>query len=210
MIRVFVVDDHAVVRRGLKQILDEALDCSLVGEAGTAAEAVAGLRTTPCDVVVLDISLPDRSGLDLLPQLRREFPNAKVVVLTMHGEEQYALRLLKAGASGYLTKDGVPEELVAAIRRVASGGRYLTPSLAERMAEHLGGGGEKAPHERLSDREFQVLCLMAEGKSLTEIACDLSVSVKTISTHRARILQKMGFKNNAELVQYAVRNGLIA
>jgi DNA-binding NarL/FixJ family response regulator len=208
MIRVFVVDDHAIVRRGLKQILDEASDCTLIGEASTATDALIGLRKTPCDVVVLDISLPDRSGLDLLPQIRQEFPRVRVVMLTMHREEQYAIRLLKAGASGYLTKDGVPEELLAAIRRVAAGGRYLTASLAERVAEHL-GDGEKPPHERLSAREFQVLCLMTEGKSLTEIGYELCVSVKTISTHRARILQKMGFKNNAELVQYAVRNGLI-
>ncbi len=209
MIAVFVVDDHAVVRRGIKQILGECPDCALVGEAGTAADALSGLRRTHCDVVVLDISLPDRNGLDLLPQIRQEFPRLKVVMLTMHPEEQYAIRLLKAGALGYLTKDGLPEELVAAIRRVAAGGRYLTPSLAERMADHLGAGGEKPPHERLSDREFQVFCLVAEGKTLTEIAYELSVSVKTISTHRTRILQKTGFKNNAELVGYAVRNGLI-
>jgi two-component system invasion response regulator UvrY len=209
MIRVFVVDDHAIVRRGIKQILDDCADCSLVGEAATGAEALGGLRDTPCDVVVLDISLPGQSGLELLPRIRREFPRLKVLMLTMHREEQYAIRLLKAGASGYLTKDGVPEDLVAAIRRVASGGRFLTPSLAERMAAHLDREVEKPPHERLSDREFQVFCLMAEGKSLTEIAYELGVSVKTISTHRTRILEKTGFRNNAELVQYAVRNGLI-
>lgn len=210
MLRLAIVDDHAVVRRGIRQILSECPDCRLVGEAATAAEALSLLRNTPCELVILDISLPDRSGLELLPQIRQEFPRVKVLMLTMHREEQYAIRLLKAGASGYLTKDGMPEELLTAIRRIASGGRYLSSSLAERIASHLGEDAERLPHERLSDREFQVLCLMAEGKSLTEIAYELSVSIKTISTHRARILQKTGFKNNAELIQYAVRNGLIA
>ncbi len=210
MLRVSVVDDHAVVRRGIKQILSECADCQFAGEAATANDALALLRGTPCDVVILDISLPDRSGLDLLPQIRREFPRLKVLMLTIHREEQYAIRLLKAGAAGFLTKDSVPDELVTAIRRIASGGRYLSSTLAERIASQLGEYVEKPPHERLSDREFQVFCLMAEGKSLTEIAYELSVSVKTISTHRARILQKTGFRNNAELVQYAVRNGLIS
>jgi two-component system invasion response regulator UvrY len=208
-IRVFVIDDHAVVRRGLRQILAEAPEATLAGEAGSGAEALTQLRRTRCDVVVLDISLPDCNGLELLRQIRSQHPRLAVLVLTMHAEEPYAVRALRAGAAGYLTKDGAAEELLAAIRKVAAGGRYLTPALAETLALRLGPDSRELPHERLSDREFQVLCLMATGKSLTEIANALGVSVKTVSTHRARILEKMHLRNNAELIQYAVKHDLV-
>ncbi|MBN2370238.1 MAG: response regulator transcription factor [Vicinamibacteria bacterium] len=208
--RVFVIDDHAVVRRGLRQILEESPEATLAGEAGSGAEALTRLRQTHCDVVVLDISLPDCNGLDLLRQIRSQHPRLAVLILTMHAEEPYAVRALRAGAAGYLTKDGAAEELLAAIRKVAAGGRYLSSALAETLAVRIGAGTRELPHERLSDREFQVLCLMATGQSLTEIANTLGVSVKTVSTHRARMLEKMHLRNNAELIQYAVRHDLVA
>ncbi len=209
MIRVLVVDDHAVVRRGVRQILADASDLTVAGEAATGEEALRALREGPWDVVLLDLSLADRSGFDLLKQIKAAYPGLAVLVLTMHAEEQYALRVLRAGASGYLTKESAPDLLVSAIRKVARGGKYLSPSLAEVLASRLGDDYERAPHEILSDREFQVLCLMAAGKGLTEIARELIVSVKTVSTHRARILQKMHLKNNAELIAYALRHKLI-
>jgi two-component system invasion response regulator UvrY len=209
-IRVFVVDDHAIVRSGLRQVLDECPETVLVGEAGSGAEALEALRRLACDIVIIDISLPDRNGLELLKQVKAEHPRVAVLILTMHAEEPYAIRALKAGAAGYLTKDGSTDELLAAIRKAAAGGRYLTSSLAERLALNISEEHQAPPHERLSDREFQVLCLMAAGKSLTEIALELGVSVKTVSTHRARTLEKMHLRNNAELIHYAVRHGLVS
>ncbi len=209
MIRLFVVDDHAVVRRGLKQIVEESRECRIVGEASTADEALTRLRDTPCDIVVLDVSLPDRNGLDLLKQIKAEHPRLTFLMLTMHAEEQYAIRAFKAGAAGYLTKESAPEQLLLAVKRIANGRRYMSVELADRLAGQLGGDPNKLPHERLSDREFQVLCLIAKGKGLSEIANELGVSVKTISTHRTRLLEKMCLKSNAELVQYAVKNGLV-
>lgn len=209
MIRILVVDDHAVVRRGLRQILAERPHYTIAGEAETGEEALRRIQAEPWDVVILDISLPDRSGLDVLKQIKAVRPELPVLVLTMHSEEQYAIRVLRAGASGYLTKESAPDLLLQAIHQISKGGRYVSPSLAERLAFAKGPGAERIPHETLSDREFQVLCMIAGGKGLTEIARDLVVSVKTISTHRTRVLLKLGLRNNAELVQYALRHGLV-
>jgi len=209
MTRVLVVDDHAVVRRGVRQILADAKEMTVTGEAATGEEALRALRESTYDVVLLDLSLSDRSGFDLLKQIKAAYPGLAVLVLTMHAEAEYAIRVLKAGASGYLTKESAPDLLVSAVQKVARGGKYLSPSLAETLASRLGDDFERAPHESLSDREFQVLCLMASGKGLTEIARELIVSVKTVSTHRARILQKMHLANNAELIRYALRHKLI-
>jgi two-component system, NarL family, invasion response regulator UvrY len=209
MIKVLVADDHAVVREGLKQILADTSDIELAGEAATGSEALDKVRNEDWDVVVLDISLPDRNGLDVLKQIKSGRPELPVLVLTMHGEEQYAVRVLRAGAAGYLTKETAPEQLVEAIRKVARGGKYVSPSLAEDLAFHLLSRSQKPLHETLSDREFQVLCMIASGKKAKDIAEELCLSIKTISTHRARILQKMRMKSNAELIHYSIRNRLV-
>ncbi len=206
--RVLVVDDHPVVRRGIRQILEDALKPVEVREASSGEEALSLIRSEPLEIVVLDLGLPDRPGLEVLKTSREERPDLPVLVLTMHDEESFAVRVLKAGAAGYLTKESAPNELAAAIQRIVRGGRYVGQSLAERLAAHLGTSSDRPLHESLSDREFEVFCLMAKGKSLTEIAHALFISVKTVSTHRARILQKMNLGNNAELVLYAVRHGL--
>ena len=209
MIRALIADDHAVVRQGLKQILGDTPEMVVAGEATNGQEVLDKVRAETWDVVVLDISLPDRSGLDILKQLRSERPKLPVLVLSMHSEDQYAMRVLKAGASGYLTKDSAPDELVKAIRKVVSGGRYVSSLLAERLAFEIGTDSSRLPHETLSDREFQVLRLIAAGKSVTEIAAELYLSVKTVSTYRARVLQKMNLGTNAELIHYAMQNHLI-
>ncbi|MGH7382551.1 MAG: response regulator [Candidatus Methylomirabilales bacterium] len=209
MIKILVIDDHAIVRQGLKQILAETPDLVVTGEASSGVEALQKIRTGQWDVVVLDISLPDPSGLIVLQQIKNEYPELPVLVLTMHAEDQYAVRVLKAGAAGFLTKESAPDQLVSAIKRVASGGRYISPTLAEKLVSDLGSDIRKPRHEVLSDREFQVLCMIAAGKTLTKIAEELGVSVKTVSTHRTRLLKKMRLKNNAEIVHYAIRNGLV-
>ncbi len=209
MIRILVVDDHVVVRRGLRQIFADTPEFVIAGEAATGEEALRMVRSATWDVVILDISLPDRSGFDILKQIKTEYPGLAVLILTMHSEEEYAVRVLRAGASGYLTKESAPDLLVQAVQKVSRGGKFVTPSLAEKLAAYMGNDTGRPPHESLSDREFQVLCLMAAGKGLTEIAQELIVSVKTVSTHRARILQKMRLRNNSELIQYAVRHSLI-
>ena len=209
MIRVLIADDHAVVRQGLKQILGDTPEMVVAGEATNGQEVLDKVRAETWDVVVLDISMPDRSGLDILKQLRSERPKLPVLVLSMHSEDQYAMRVLKAGASGYLTKDSAPDELVKAIRKVVSGGRYVSSFLAEKLAFEIGTDSSRLPHETLSDREFQVLRLIAAGKSVTEIATELYLSVKTVSTYRARVLQKMNLGTNAELMHYAMQNHLI-
>jgi two-component system invasion response regulator UvrY len=209
MIRALIADDHAVVRQGLKQILGDTPEMVVAGEATNGQEVLDKIRAETWDVVVLDISLPDRSGLDILKQLRSERPKLPVLVLSMHSEDQYAMRVLKAGASGYLTKDSAPDELVKAIRKVVSGGRYVSSFLAEKLAFEIGTDSSRLPHETLSDREFQVLRLIAAGKSVTEIAAELYLSVKTVSTYRARVLQKMNLGTNAELIHYAMQNHLI-
>ncbi|MGD8491309.1 MAG: response regulator transcription factor [Anaerolineae bacterium] len=209
MIRALIADDHAVVRQGLKQILGDTPEMVVAGEATTGQEVLDKIRAETWDVVVLDISMPDRSGLDVLKQLRSERPRLPVLVLSMHSEDQYAVRVLKAGASGYLTKDSAPDELVKAIRKVVSGGRYVSSFLAEKLAFEIGTDSSRLPHETLSDREFQVLRLIAAGESVTEIAAELCLSVKTVSTYRARMLEKMNLTTNAELMHYAMQNHLI-
>jgi two-component system invasion response regulator UvrY len=209
MIRVLIADDHVVVRQGLKQILGDTPELLVAGEAINGQEVLDKIRAEAWDVVVLDISMPDHSGLDILKQLKAEQPKLPVLVLSMHPEDRYAMRVLKAGASGYLAKDSAADELVKAIRKVVSGGRYVSPFLAEKMAFEVGADSSKLPHETLSDREFQVLRLIADGKSVTEIAAELSLSVKTVSTYRARLLEKMNLSTNAELIHYAIRNHLI-
>lgn len=208
MIRVLIADDHPIVRRGLVQILSATDDIVVSGEATTSRELLEQMATTPHDIVLLDLTMPGGEGLDALKTVRHDFPQTPVLVLTMHSEDQFAVRSLRAGASGYLTKDSAPANLVGAIRRVVSGGRYISPKLAERLAAHVGPEAEKPVHERLSDREYQVLRLIAAGKSTREIAGALSLSVKTVSTYRSRILEKMEMRSAAELTAYAVRHHL--
>lgn len=208
MIRILIADDHAIVRRGLKQILAESDDMAVTGEAESGLEAIRLARQGEWDIVLLDISMPDRNGIDTLKQLKKENPKLAVLMLSMHREDEYAMRALKAGASGYLNKQSAPEELVTAIRHVACGRKYISPELAEQLANSIGEDVERPPHETLSDREYQTLCLIASGKTLTEIAAQLALSVKTVSVYRARLLEKMKFKNNAELTHYAMKNGL--
>lgn len=207
MIRVLIVDDHDIVREGLKQIVLETGDIVVGGEARTGSEALERVRGGKWDVVILDLNLPDRPGLDVLSQIRAVAPQLPVLILSMHQQVSYAARVLKAGALGYVSKDSAREHLVVAIRKLARGERFLTPAFAEGLAfELMDGAG--AMHERLSDREFQILSMIAGGKPPREIAAELNVSVKTVGAHRARILAKMGLKNNAEIVQYAIEHGL--
>lgn len=209
MIRALVADDHAVVRRGLRALLAESGDIVVEGEATNAREVLEQVRRRAWDVVLLDLNLPDRSGLDLLPELKRERPGLPVLILTISAEEQFALQALRSGAAGYVTKDGAPEELVRAVRKVVNKGRYVSPAVAERLAVWVDGSAEKLPHETLSAREFQVFRILASGRTVGAAAEELHISVKTVSTYRARILEKMGFKTNAEMTLYAVRNRLI-
>jgi two-component system, NarL family, invasion response regulator UvrY len=209
MIEILIVDDHAVVRTGLKQILSEIPDMTITDEACDARGALDKIRTNNYSVVVLDIALPGKSGLDVLKEIKSERPGLPVLILSMYPEDQYAIRVLKSGAAGYMTKESAPEELVTAVRTVADGKKYISPSVAERLASHLDFAGKKELHEMLSDREYQVLCMIASGKSSSEIAEELSLSVKTISTYRSRILEKMNLSNNAELTTYAIQKHLI-
>jgi two-component system invasion response regulator UvrY len=209
MIKILIADDHAIVREGLKQILAETSDMIVADEAADGQEVLEKIRKNRYDVVVLDISMPGKCGLDILKQLSYEKLSIPVLVLSMHSEEQYAIRVLKAGASGYLTKESAPEELIKAIRKVSQGGKYITPTLAEKLALELQLNVENPPHKRLSDREYQVLCMIANGKAVKDIAAELCLSEKTISTYRSRILEKMKMKTNAELIHYAIKNKLI-
>ena len=208
MIRVLLADDHTVVRRGLKQILAETEDIRTEGEVDSGADVLRAVRRKKYDIVLLDITLPDQNGLEVLGQLRAAHPNLPVLMLSVHPEEQYAVRALKTGAAGYLTKDSAPEEMVAAIRKVYRGGKYVSAALAERLAGLL-GAQEGTPHESLSEREFQVMLLLANGKSVSEIADRLALSPKTVSTYRARFMEKLGVKSIAELVRYVMEQGLI-
>ena len=204
-----MADDHAVVRQGLKLILADHFKKAVFGQARNATEALMRIAKEHWDVLVLDITMPGRSGLEILQDVKRLRPKLPVLVLSMHPEDQFAVRMLKAGAGGYMTKESADEELVGAIKKVVDGGRYVSPSLAERMASYLTIDVQKAPHERLSDREFQVLQMIASGKTVSQIGRELSLSVKTISTHRARLLEKMDLKNNAELTHYAMQMNLV-
>ena len=209
MIRVLLADDHAIVRAGLKEILADTGDIAVAAEATNGQEVMARIRGHDYDVVVLDMSMPGRSGIELIKQVKDEKPKLRILVLTMHSEEQYAVRALKAGASGYLTKDSAAEQLVAAIRKIAAGGAYVSPETAERLALGASPRADAAPHTLLSDREFQVLQLIAGGQSVGEIAKRLAVSVRTVSTHKTRVLHKMGLANRAELIRYALEHKLL-
>ena len=206
---VLIVDDHEVVREGLKRIFAEAQRDASFGEAADAGQALALARERPWDVIVLDLSLGDRSGLDVLKELKALQPRVQVLVLSMHSEEQYARRTFKAGAAGYITKDSSRAELVQAFTKVARGGRYVSVDLAERLVGDYQASGDTPPHRSLSDREFEVMRLIASGRTVSEIAAQLSLSDSTISTYRARILEKLGMRTNAEVTTYAIRNNLV-
>ena len=209
MIRVVIVDDHAILRRGLHQIVAESEDMTVAGEAETSSQALRLLREQPCDVVLLDISMPDRNGVETLKLIRKEFPRLHVLMLSMYPENQYAVRALKAGAAGYLTKQTVASQLVSAIRQVHQGRKYVTPGVAEELASNVDFDSDKPLHHELSNREYQTLCLIASGKTLTEIGKQMSISVITVSVYRARVLEKMRMKNNAELTHYAIKHHLV-
>ncbi len=209
MIRVIIVDDHTIVRKGIKQLLEDTDDIRIEGEAAHASEMFRQLEETLYDVILLDISLPGRSGVEALKQIKESYPNIPVLILSMYPEEQYALRVMKAGAAGYLTKESAPEEMVNAIRNAKKGKKYISTSLAEALAEHIHGYTEKPEYKNLSDREFEILKHIASGRALTEIADELSLSVKTISTYRSRVLKKLGLKNNSDIVRYAMNHKLL-
>lgn len=209
MIRVLLADDHAIVRTGLREILESTSDIEVVAEAANGTEALAAVRSAELDIAVLDLSMPGRSGIELIKLVKEERPKLRVLVLTMHSEAQYAVRALRAGASGYITKESAADELVAAVRRIASGGAYVSPETAQRLALDAAAPGTELPHTRLSNREYEVFRMIVSGKSVTDIGATLNLSVKTISTHKARILEKMGLGSQAELVRYAVEHKLL-
>ena len=211
MYRVLLVDDHAVVRKGMKAVLEDGLPGIAVSEAPDGDVALAALGDTPpFDAVVLDLTMPGRSGIDLLAEIKHRHPKLPVLIMSLHGEEQFALRALRAGASGYLTKAAAPELLVTAVTKVIRGGRYISEALADRLAADVGGREQVgAPHERLSDREFEVMRGLASGQSVSEIAEHMHLSVKTVSTYRTRLLDKMGMETNADVTRYAIQNGLV-
>lgn len=208
MIRLVIADDHAIVRQGLKKILDESSDMEIVAEHANGADALRWIRANDCDVVLLDIAMPGRSGIEVLKQLHEERPKLPILILSIYPEDQYAVRLIKAGAAGYLTKESAPEIVMDAVRRVAAGKKYINPAVAEMLANEFGAQEGKLPHETLSDREYQIFLLLASARTVSEIADALSLSVKTISTYRTRILEKMQLRNNAELMRYAVEKHL--
>lgn len=208
-IRVLIADDHAIVRQGFKQIFSETEDLVVAGEADDGAEALQLARQMEWDVFLLDVTMPNRNGIDILKQLKKEFPRLPVLILSMHPEEQYAVRAIKAGASGYLTKQSAPEQLVTAIRQVARGKKYVSPVVAEQLANAIAADSEKPLHELLTDREFQVFRLIAAGKPLTQIAEELNLAVATISTFRTRIIEKTGLRSNAEMIRYGIEQGLV-
>lgn len=209
MLKILIADDHAIVREGLKQILAETADMVVAGEATNGQEVLELVRKKDFDLVLLDLAMPEKDGLDTLKELRLEKPNLPVLVLSIYPEEQYAVRVLKAGASGYLTKESAPDDLIAAIRKVSQKGKYVSQSLGEKLASYLTADPDQPAHELLSDREYRVMLMIASGKTVTEIAEAIFLSVKTISTYRVRALRKMGMKNNAEFAYYAIKHGLL-
>ena len=209
VIEILIVDDHSIVREGLKRILADIPDVKVAAEAGNGADAMAILRNNPIDLVLLDLSLPGRTGLEVLQFMKSEFRKLPVLILSAHEEDQYAVRALRDGADGFLNKQSAPERLVSAIRKVAAGGKYVSPEMAERLAAEVGGRTDKLSHAALSDREFMVLKMIAAGKSLNQIADQLSISPKTVSTYRARIIEKTGLQTNAELIRYVLENELL-
>ncbi len=210
MIRIFIADDHPIVRQGLRRIVEADPGLVISGEAGDAEALLTGLDRSVTDLVLLDVSMPGGPFIATLQRLRAKHPTVRVLVLSVHPEDQWAVRALRAGASGYLTKDHSPDQLLEAIRRVYRGGKYVSPTLAEHLAQQLDGGVQRAPHELLSDREFEVMRRLGSGLTVTQIATELAISAKTVSTYRTRILEKMAVETNAELVRYAARYGLIA
>ena len=209
MIRVFIADDHPLVRKGLRELLNEELDLKVVGEGTNSSDVLDGLSKHAVDVLVTDFSMPGRSGFDLVADAKRMNAKLKILILSIHPEDRFAVRAIKAGASGYITKDSPPEELVAAIRKVADGRKYVSQRLVERLADELEKDTERQPHESLSDRELQIMCMIAQGKRVKQIADDLNLSFRTINSARARIMRKLGMKSNVEMTYYALKNGLI-
>jgi len=209
VIRVLIADDHAIVREGLKQILADTKDIVVAAEAENGLEAVKLCRKNECQVMLLDISMPDRNGIEVLKQVKKETPKLSVLMLSMHREDQYAIRALKAGAAGYLNKQSAPKELVNAIRQVSKGQKYISSALAQELARQIGEDQDRPLHETLSDREYQTLTMIASGKSVTDIANELTLSVKTVSEYRSRLLAKMKLKNSAELTHYAIKHRLV-
>ncbi len=209
MIRILLADDHTIVRQGLRKILSEFSDLDVAGEASNADEVMAQVREHPFDVIVLDISMPGKSGIEIIADIRNENPRASILILSMMPEEQFAKRALRAGASGYMTKGSAPEEFIRAIRQIHDGRKYISPALAEYLASDLGDSTDRPPHEALSAREFQVLLQLASGKSISEIARQLSLSAKTVTTYRTRILEKMKLKSNADLTRYSIEHHLL-
>ena len=209
MIRIVLADDHTILREGLKQVLSAASDLSIVGEARDGHEVLERVRELEFDVLLLDLSMPGKSGIELIKQVRAEKPRLRIMVLSMHQETQYAVRAIRAGASGYLTKEGASAQLVSAIRKVAGGGAFITDAVAEQLVLGAMPQTDGPPHRLLSDREFQVFRLLVAGKTVSEIAGQLNLSVKTVSTHKARIMQKMSLSNPTELIRYAIQHGLI-
>jgi DNA-binding NarL/FixJ family response regulator len=210
MIKILIADDHAVVRRGLRQIVEDEADIVIAAEAATGAQAIERARQIEYDVALLDVNLPDVSGLEVLKQIKAARPNKAVLILSVHPEDQYAVRMLKAGASGYLNKDSAPEELVKAIRQVHLGGRYVSEALAHTLATDPDRAADQPPHAALTDREYQIFLLLAAGKAVGQIATELTLSAKTVSTHRTHILEKMELTNNAELMRYALEHDLLS
>ena len=210
MIEIMIADDHAIVRAGLKQCINDTKDIVVKDEASTGDEAFDKAIQNDYDVVLLDLSMPGRNGLDIIKEVRAQKPKVKILVLTIHPEEQYAMRVLKAGASGYLTKESAPQELISAIRKVALNGRYISPSLAEKLVFERNDKKEKSIYQTLSDREYQVLCMTAAGAKLDKIAADLSISMKTVSSYRSRVLRKLNLHSTAELIRYALDNQLVS
>lgn len=206
---ILIVDDHPLVRRGLADVIRGEFKNAHIGEAQNAHDALQRVWSSSWDVIILDVSMPGRSGLDVLKEIRQSSAKTPVLILSTHSEDQFALRSYRSGASGYLTKETAPTELVVAIRKVLGGGKYVRQSVAEKIASHMDDDTDKLPHEKLSDREFEVLCMIGSGKTVKEIGAELSLSVKTISTYRCRILEKMKMRNNAELMNYALRHGLV-
>jgi DNA-binding NarL/FixJ family response regulator len=208
MIRILIADDHAIVRHGLKQIIEKSGEMRVVAEADCGVDALRKIREIECDVVLLDISMPDMSGIDVFKQIHAERPQLPVLILSIYSEDQYAMRLIKAGAAGYMTKETAPPEVVRALLRVAGGKKYISPTVAEMLANDLGANEAKLPHQILSDREYQIFLMLASAKTVSEIADGLALSVKTVSTYRTRVLEKMHLTNNAELMRYAIDHQL--
>ena len=209
MIRVLIADDHPLLRAGLKTVLSQEPDIEVSGEAEDSEKVLAELEKAKHDVLVLDLAMPGRSGLDVLREIRSSYPDLPILILSFHAEDQFAIRTIKAGANGYLSKDNASTEVIRAIRKVLTGKKYVSPTLAEMLANSLDQDNERPPHEALSDREFQVMCKIASGMTVSQIAAEVALSVKTVSTYRARVLEKMKMNNNSELTRYAIQNGLV-